>query len=121
MHRTYEHLFRSVVPIFPAVFLTVFEMDSFFTTAEDVLPKGNTTQERIVNITGMIDQTAIQLLTKLLQRMVIVVSLVLLVNIQDFSQVFQGSGIGKMEDNLTSADPLSYTTNGSRGDLQILG
>ena len=38
-----------------------------------------------------------------------------------FLQVFQGSGIGKMEDNLTSADPLSYTTNGSRGDLQILG
>ena len=43
------------------------------------------------------------------------------VNIQDFLQVFQVSGIGKMEDNLTSADPLSYTTNGSRGDLQILG
>ena len=43
------------------------------------------------------------------------------VNIQDFLQVFQGSGIGKTEDNLTSADPLSYTTNGSRGDLQILG
>ena len=35
---------------------------------------------------------------------------------QDFLQVFQGSGIGKMEDNLTSADPLSYTTNGSRVD-----
>ena len=32
---------------------------------------------------------------------------------QDFLQVFPGSGIGKMEDNLTSADPLSYTTNGS--------
>ena len=28
-------------------------------------------------------------------------------------QVFQGSGIGKMEDNMKSADPLSYTTNGS--------
>ena len=40
------------------------------------------------------------------------------VNIQDFLQVFQGSGIGKMEDNLTSADPLSYTTNGSRVDLE---
>ena len=39
------------------------------------------------------------------------------VNIEDFLQVFQGSGIGKMEDDLTSADPLSYTTNGSRGDL----
>ena len=37
---------------------------------------------------------------------------------QDLFQVFQGSGIGKMEDNLTSADPLSYyTTNGSRVDL----
>ena len=36
------------------------------------------------------------------------------VNKQDFFQVFQGSGIGKMEVNLTSADPLSYTTNGSR-------
>ena len=33
-----------------------------------------------------------------------------IVNIQDFLQVFQGSGIGKMEDNLTSTDPLSYTT-----------
>ena len=40
------------------------------------------------------------------------------VNIQDFLQVFQGSGIGKMEDNLTSADPLSYTTNGSQVDLE---
>ena len=40
------------------------------------------------------------------------------VNKQDFLQVFQGSGIGKMEDNLTSADPLSYTTNGSRGDQE---
>ena len=39
------------------------------------------------------------------------------VNIQDVLQVFKGCGIGKMEDNLTSADPLSYTTNGSRGDL----
>ena len=40
------------------------------------------------------------------------------VNQQDFLQVFQGSGIGKMEDNLTSADPLSYyTTNGSQVDL----
>ena len=29
------------------------------------------------------------------------------VNIQDFLQVFQDSGIGKMEDNFTSADPLS--------------
>ena len=38
---------------------------------------------------------------------------------QDFLQVSQGGGIGKMEDNLTSADPLSYTTNGSRGDLEI--
>ena len=27
------------------------------------------------------------------------------VNIQDFLQVFQGSGIGKIDDNLTSADP----------------
>ena len=34
-----------------------------------------------------------------------------MVNIQDILQVFQGSGIGNMEDNLTSADPLSYTTN----------
>ena len=42
------------------------------------------------------------------------------VNIQDFLQVFQGSGIGKMEDNLTSADPLSYTTNGSGIDLGSL-
>ena len=32
------------------------------------------------------------------------------VNDQDFLQVFQGSGMGKIEDNLTSADPLSYTT-----------
>ena len=32
------------------------------------------------------------------------------VNKQDFLQVFQGSEIGKIEDNLTSADPLSYTT-----------
>ena len=31
---------------------------------------------------------------------------VIKVNIQDFLQVFQGSEIGKMEDNLTSADPL---------------
>ena len=31
-------------------------------------------------------------------------------NKQDFLQVFQGSGIGKIEDNLTSDDPLSYTT-----------
>ena len=31
-----------------------------------------------------------------------------LVNKQDFLQVFQGSGIGKIEDNLRSADPLSY-------------
>ena len=35
---------------------------------------------------------------------------------QDFLQVFQGCGIGKMEDNLTSADPPSYTANGSRID-----
>ena len=35
------------------------------------------------------------------------------VNIQDFLQVFQSSGIGEVEDNLTtSADPLSYATNG---------
>ena len=27
------------------------------------------------------------------------------VNIQDFLQVFKGSGIGKIEDNLTSEDP----------------
>ena len=27
------------------------------------------------------------------------------VNIQDFLQIFQGSRIGKMEDNLPSADP----------------
>ena len=39
------------------------------------------------------------------------------VNKQDFLQVIQGSAIGKMEDNLTSADPLSYTSNGSRVDL----
>ena len=39
------------------------------------------------------------------------------VNKQDFLQVFQGSGIGKIEDNLTSADPLSYITNESRVDL----
>ena len=45
----------------------------------------------------------------------------MMVNKQDFLQVFQGSGIGKREDNLTSAVPLSYATNGSRGDLQILG
>ena len=31
--------------------------------------------------------------------------------IQDFLQVSQGSGIGKMGDNLTSADPLSYTVD----------
>ena len=36
------------------------------------------------------------------------------VNTQDFLQVFQCSRMGKMEDNLTSADPLSYITNGSR-------
>ena len=39
------------------------------------------------------------------------------VNIQDFLHVFQGSGIGKMEDNLKSVDPLSYTTNGPLVDL----
>ena len=38
------------------------------------------------------------------------------VNKQDFLQVFQSNGIGKMEDNLTNADPLSYTTNGLRVD-----
>ena len=32
------------------------------------------------------------------------------VNKQDFLQVFQVSGIGKIEDNLRSANPLSYTT-----------
>ena len=42
------------------------------------------------------------------------------VNIQDFLQVFQGSRIGKILDNLTSADPLSYTTNGSLEDLVLL-
>ena len=42
------------------------------------------------------------------------------VNKKDFFQVFQGSGIGKIEDNLTNADPLSYTTNGSQGDLGSL-
>ena len=41
-------------------------------------------------------------------------------NKQDFLQVFQGSGIGKMEDNLTSADSLSYTTNGFGVDLGSL-
>ena len=35
-----------------------------------------------------------------------------------FLNVFQGSGIGKMEDNLTSIDPLSYTTNGFRVVLE---
>ena len=44
-----------------------------------------------------------------------------MVNIQDFLQVFQGSGIGTMEDNLTRADSLSYITNGSRGDLELRG
>ena len=34
-----------------------------------------------------------------------------MVNIQDFLQVFQVSGIGKIEDNLTSADPLSYNND----------
>ena len=43
------------------------------------------------------------------------------INKQDFLQVFQGSRIGKMEDNLTSADPLSYTTNGSGVDLELRG
>ena len=38
------------------------------------------------------------------------------VKIQDFLQVFQGGGKEKMEDNSTSADPLSYTTNASRVD-----
>ena len=37
-----------------------------------------------------------------------------------FKQFFQGSGKGKVEDNLTSANPLSYTTNGSRVDLGSL-
>ena len=32
------------------------------------------------------------------------------VNKQDFLQVFQSSGIGKIEDNITSADQPSYTT-----------
>ena len=32
------------------------------------------------------------------------------VNKQDFLQVFQGSGIGKIDDNLRSADLLSHTT-----------
>ena len=36
--------------------------------------------------------------------------IIIMVNKQDFLQVFQGSGIGKIEDNLTSDDPLSYTT-----------
>ena len=46
---------------------------------------------------------------------------VLKVNKQDFLQVFQGSGIEKIEDNLTRADPLSYTTtNGTRVDLVSL-
>ena len=35
------------------------------------------------------------------------------VNKQDFLQVSQVSRMGKMEDNLTSVDKLSYTTNGS--------
>ena len=39
--------------------------------------------------------------------------------IQDFLQVSQGSGIGNVVDNLTSADPPPYTTNGSQGDLEI--
>ena len=38
------------------------------------------------------------------------------VNKQDFLQVFQGSGIEKMEDN-SKAYPPSYSTNGSRVDL----
>ena len=33
------------------------------------------------------------------------------VNKQDFLQVFQGSGLGKIEDNLTSADPLTILYN----------
>ena len=40
------------------------------------------------------------------------------VNKQDFLKVFQGSGIGKIEDNLMIADPPS---NGSRGDLELRG
>ena len=40
------------------------------------------------------------------------------VNIQDL-QVFQGSRIENTVGNLTSADPpLSYTTDGSRGDQE---
>ena len=39
-----------------------------------------------------------------------------LVNKQDLLQVFKGARIGKIGDNLTSADPLSYTTNGSGVD-----
>ena len=35
-------------------------------------------------------------------------------------QVFQGIRKEKMEENLTSADPLSYTTNGSWVDLVSL-
>ena len=38
----------------------------------------------------------------------------------DFLQVSQDIGIGKMEDNSTSADPLSHTTNGSWVDLASL-
>ena len=37
---------------------------------------------------------------------------------KDFLQVFQGSGLVKTKDSLTSADDsLSYITNGSRVDL----
>ena len=32
-----------------------------------------------------------------------------MLNVQDFLEIFQGSGIEMMEDNPTSADPLSYT------------
>ena len=42
------------------------------------------------------------------------------VNKQDFFQVFQGSGIGKMEDNLTSANPFFLYNNGSLVDLGSL-
>ena len=41
-----------------------------------------------------------------------------MVNKQDFSQVFQDSGIGKMEDNLMSAPAILYT--GRSGKLSLL-
>ena len=42
------------------------------------------------------------------------------VNKQDFLQVLNGSGIEKMEDNLTSADQLSYTTNANGSQLDLV-